>query len=284
MMIDIDKLGSVPTSENEYVAGDGLLHCKKCGEPVEVAINPKGIGKIKVRCICRCVQRERELAAKKAKQEEYNRNRRLCFGTSYFKTCTFDASDETEYLNMAKNYVDHFRDFKKMNKGLLLYGSVGTGKSHMAACIANALIDDGCKVLMTNFATMVNILQSSFEGRQDYIDSLNRYELLIIDDLGAERKSEYMQEQVFNIIDARCKSGLPMIITTNLTMIQLTDPSEIGAARIYDRVLERCHPIALSGSSRRISNARADYKRTKMLLKGEIEHESKGVPSPAWQD
>ena len=93
--------------------------------------------------------------------------------------------------------------------------------------------------------------------------------MLIIDDLGAERKSEFMQEQVYNIIDARYRSGLPMIITTNLTIKQLTEPAEIGFSRIYDRILERCHPMELTGDSRRIIKGRAEYKQTKMILKGE---------------
>lgn len=269
-MIDIDKLSaSVPKSENEYIGQDGLLHCKKCGEPVEVVINPLGMGERKVRCICECMRKVRDAAAEQVKRDDIDRQRKICFAGSSLMTCTFDRSDETESLKKAKNYVRHFDDFRKEGKGLLLYGTVGTGKSHMAACIANALIDQGYRVLMTNFATMVNTIQSSFDGRQEYINSLNRYALLIIDDLGAERQSEYMQEQVFNIVDARYRSGLPMIITTNLTIKQLTEPSVIGFARIYDRLLERCHPIELAGGSRRISKGRADYKQTKKLLKGD---------------
>lgn len=269
-MIDIDKLSeSVPKSENEYIGQDGLLHCMKCGEPVELVINPMGLGERKVRCICECRRKERDAAAEREKREAFDRNRRICFGGSSLMGCTFEKSVDTEHLKMAKNYAEHFREFKQKGKGLLLYGTVGTGKSHMAACVANKLIDDGYKVLMTNFATMVNILQSSFDGKQEYINGLNRYALLIIDDLGAERKSDFMQEQVFNIIDARYRSGLPMIITTNLTMKQLTEPMDIGFARIYDRILERCHPIELKGDSIRISRGRKDYLQTKIELNGE---------------
>lgn len=269
-MIDIDKLSeSVPKSENEYIGQDGLLHCKMCGEPVETIIDVPTVGKRKVRCICECRRKERDAAAEREKKEQFDRNRKVCFGGSSLMTCTFENSEETEHLKMAKNYVDHFRDFKKKGKGLLLYGTVGTGKSHMAACIANQIIDDGYKVMMTNFATMVNILQSSFEGRQEYIDGLNKYALLIIDDLGAERKSEFMQEQVFNIIDARYRSGLPMIITTNLTAEEMKKPSEIGQCRIYDRILERCHPVAVQGQSIRRQHLKDDFRQMEMMLKGD---------------
>lgn len=269
-MINIEQISnSVPRSEDEYLGQNGLLHCRKCGDALEIIIDVPIIGKKKVRCICECMKQVRDEAEDKAKREELDRNRRICFGGSDLMKCRFENSEETETLKMAKNYVRHFAGFRSQGKGLLLYGTVGTGKSHMAACIANDLIDEGYKVLMTNFATMVNILQSSFEGRQEYINSLNRYALLIIDDLGAERKSDYMQEQVFNIIDARCRSGLPMIITSNLTMTELTEPTEIMCQRIYDRILERCHPIEMIGASRRIGKGRNEYKQTKMLLKGD---------------
>lgn len=269
-MIDIEKLSaSVPKSENEYIGSDGLIRCQECGKAVETIIDVPLRGKRKVRCICECRKKEMDAAAEQAKKEKNDRNRKICFSGTALMSCTFEGSEVTEHLEAAKNYTDHFREFKKMGKGLLLYGEVGTGKSHIAACIANHLIDEGYKVLMTNFATMVNILQASFEGRQEYINSLNRYSLLIIDDLGAERKSEFMQEQVYNIIDARYRSGLPMIITTNLTIKQLTEPAEIGFSRIYDRILERCHPMELTGDSRRIIKGRAEYKQTKMILKGE---------------
>lgn len=266
-MIDINGI-SVPRSDSEYTAQDGLLHCKKCGGQLETIIDVANIGKRKVRCICPCMAAERDAQAEKEKQEERECKRRICFQGSRLMSCTFKTSDETEQMKIGQNYVNNFGEFKRQGKGLLLYGPVGTGKSHLAACIANALIDKGYKVLMTNFATMVNILQSSFDGKQEYIDSLNRYSLLVIDDLGVERKTEYMQEQVFNIIDSRDRSGLPMIITTNLTAEELKKPSDIGNTRIYDRILEKCHPVEISGKSMRRQVLKAEYNQTEAMLKG----------------
>lgn len=269
-MIDIEKISnSVPRSENEFLAQDGLLHCKKCGEPLETFITVPIVGERKVRCICECMKKVRDASEERAKQEELDRIRKICFDGSAMKDCRFDTSDDTQHLQLAKNYVKNFPEFIKQGKGLLLYGTVGTGKSHMAACIANALIDKGFKVKMTNFETMVNILQSSFDGRQEYMNSLNRYALLIIDDLGAERKSDYMQGQVFNIIDARYRSGLPMIITTNLTADEMKKPEDIGNGRIYDRILEKCHPVKFEGQSIRRQKLKDDFRQTEMLLKGE---------------
>lgn len=267
-MIDIAKISdSVPVG-NGYIGEDGLLHCKNCDGALETYINVPLRGERKVRCICECMRKERDAAEERAKAEKIDRNRRICFDGSEMMHCTFETSRDSEYLTMAKNYVKNFDEFRKAGKGLLLYGDVGTGKSHIAACIANALLSDEKSVLMTNFTTIINKLQNGFEGRQEYINSLNRYTLLIIDDLGTERRSEYMQENVYNIIDARYRSGLPMIITTNLTVEELKKPTEIGNLRIYDRILEKCHPIAVKGQSIRRQNLRNDFKATEKLLKG----------------
>lgn len=165
-----------------------------------------------------------------------------------------------------QNYVDNFSAMLKDGKGLLLHGTVGTGKTYAACEVANALIDKGYPVLVTNFARLTNTLQGMFDGKQEYIDSLNKFALIVIDDLGAERKSDFMQEMVYNIIDSRYRAELPMIVTTNLAMDEIKSTESIGNARIYDRVLERCFPIEVSGASRRRKAVRESYNDMKDLL------------------
>jgi DNA replication protein DnaC len=118
---------------------------------------------------------------------------------------------------------------------------------------------------MTNFARLSNQLQGTWE-KNDVIDDLSRYSLLILDDLGAERKSEYMQEIVFNIIDSRYRTGLPFFITTNLSIEEIKKPVDISCTRIYDRILERCFPIEINGESRRRKNVKDTFFDTKELL------------------
>ena len=86
---------------------------------------------------------------------------------------------------------ERWEQMKEGNHGLLLWGKVGTGKSYFAGCIANALMEQEIPVRMTNFALILNDLAASFEGRNEYIDRLCRYPLLIIDDFGMERGTEY---------------------------------------------------------------------------------------------
>ena len=76
-------------------------------------------------------------------------------------------------------------------------------------------------------------------------------ELLILDDLGTERNSEYALGIVFSVIDRRYRSGRPLIVTTNLPIKQLKEETNIEKKRIYDRILEMCVPLYVGGSSYR---------------------------------
>ena len=246
--------------ESEYMGEEGLLHCSACNAVTQTKVEI--LGKIRtVRCICDCRKKELEAIKQREAHQERERRRNICFSESNMAQWTFQNDDgkDAKMSGAMQNYVKNFTEFKKTGKGLLLYGTVGTGKTYFAAAIANSLIDEGYKVLMTNFASLTNKIQGMFEGKQEFINDLNRYTLLIIDDLGAERKSEFMQEMVFNIIDSRYRSGLPFIITTNLTMDEIKKPQEIGYSRIYDRILERCFPVEVSGNSRRRQNVRDTY-------------------------
>ena len=70
---------------------------------------------------------------------------------------------------------------------------------------------------MTDFSRILHTLSDFKQDKQLYLDTLNSYDLLVIDDIGAERDTEYANEVVVSVIDSRCKSNKPMIITTNLT-------------------------------------------------------------------
>jgi len=249
---------------------DGLLYCGKCHTPKQHRGEFLGIVKI-VPCICKCRAAELQAAERQREaeklQERIKCQRKAGFLESDMQHWTFSADDgaDPRIMRAAKKYVDNFAQFKEQGKGLLLYGGVGTGKTFAAACIVNALIDTGKPCLMTNFARVLNTLWS-IEEKQAYIDSFNKFDLLVLDDLGTERRSEYAQENVFNVIDARYRAKLPLIITTNLSIEEIKKPDSVGNSRIYDRVLEMCHPVEVNGHSRRRKKVAADFKGMNELL------------------
>ena len=91
--------------------------------------------------------------------------------------------------------------------------------------------------------------------------------LLIIDDFGMERGTEYGLEQVYNVIDSRYRSGKPLIVTTNLILDELQHPQDTPHARIYDRLLEMCAPILFTGTNFRRQTAQSKLDKLKTIIK-----------------
>lgn len=250
--------------KQEHLGADGLLRCDICGQPTQCRVEVFGEERT-VRCICKCDQEKLEEEKRQREREkQLQRIARLRidgFDKSEMQRWTFGTDDrqQPKVRRAMQAYVDSFEEFQSAGKGLLLHGSVGTGKTFAAACVANALIDKGIPVLMTNFSRIINRIQASFEGRQEYIDSLNDFDLLIIDDLAAERNTEFMNETVYTIIDSRYRAGLPMIITTNLDANKMMQEQDTARKRIYSRILERCHPIEVKGADRRVRAAISEF-------------------------
>ena len=267
-----DRSASRPLAEDEYIdKTSGLVYCKKCHTPRQASVELGGT-LFHPCCICQCQSeaRELELAKEKQLQEQQRIARLKANGLQDASLRQFTFANDTGInpeMQKAHSYVEHWPEMKATATGLLLWGNVGTGKSFFAGCIANALLDQGVPVLMTNFSRILNALTGMFsDDRNKYIDSLNHYSLLIIDDLGMERSTEYALEQVFNVIDARLRSNLPMIVTTNLTLDELKHPADLAHERIYSRVLERCIPLKINNQNIRQMKAQENFTRTKQLL------------------
>lgn len=250
-------------AEDEYIdPADGLIHCKHCGGNRQTVVPCFGkSGYFMPRCICPCQaeaeRRRKDAEEQRNRMESIKRRRAQGLQDRYLYDYTF-ANDNRQnpLMKKAHAYVDHWDEAYRDNTGLLLFGDVGTGKSFFAGCIANALLDRNIPVLMTNFPSILNRLTGMFsEDRAEFIASLGVYDLLIIDDLGVERNTEYAMEQMFHVIDCRYRSRKPMIITTNLKLEEIKNPPDLAHARIYDRILERCAPILFAGKNFREENA-----------------------------
>lgn len=183
----------------------------------------------------------------------------------------FEADNGTvPQLEQAKRYVAHWEEMREQDLGLLFWGRPGNGKTFAAGCIANALLESedlhAPSVRMTTFGTILNQLSGmTAQDKEWYLDGFRTCDLLILDDFGMERRTEYAQEQVFNIIDGRYVSRKPLIVTTNLSLNELKHPEGLVQQRIFDRVLEMCVPVCFDGESLRRDKARAKMQLYKQL-------------------
>ena len=107
---------------------------------------------------------------------------------------------------------------------------------------------------------------ASCKDRNEYIARLCSFPLLILDDFGMERGTEYGLEQVYNVIDSRYRSRKPVIATTNLTLEELQNPEDTAQARIYDRLTEMCTPVRITWENFRKAKAREKMEQLKTLL------------------
>ncbi len=270
----ISRLATAQGAEPEdYTGEDGLLYCGKCRQPKEAYFAEGktlfGRDRHPKECDCQRADREKREAADREQKhrEEVERLKRKGFTDPAMREWTFENDNgKCPQMHNAYSYVERWEQIKEENHGLILWGNVGTGKSYFAGCIANALMEREVSVCMTNFALILNDLAASFKDRNGYIARLCSFPLLILDDFGMERGTEYGLEQVYNVIDSRYRSGKPLIVTTNLTLEELQNPEDTPHARIYDRLMEMCTPVRFTGENFRKATAQAKMERLKTLL------------------
>jgi len=121
---------------------------------------------------------------------------------------------------------------------MLLYGKAGTGKTHICSAIANQLLAGGCGVIYMNSSRLFIWLRkqmfSDMLPVEDPLEDLCQVELLIIDDLGTETRTDFVEEQLFNLIDERIMRNKPWVISTNYSVEELRKRYD---ERIVDRIL-----------------------------------------------
>ena len=290
--------------QGDYIGEDGLLVCGKCHTPKQCRF--EFMGKIRTpMCLCKCGEEraEKEMRSIRAAEmnlkydnfqtvaasdfdllswldardytisaylvkERKNLLKKICFPEADMSHWNFANDDgENEKVSaVMRNYAEHFDEMKEKGKGLLLFGKVGRGKSFYAACVGNYLIERGIPAHMTDFSRIERESNRDFSKRQEYFDALNKFPLLILDDLGTERDTQYMNEIVYTVIDNRAKAGLPTIVTTNLTAEELKSPANITNQRIFSRLLGICIPVEVAGDDRRREILREDFGELKDLL------------------
>lgn len=256
----------------DYLDPDGLLVCGVCGEPREFFVPAPINAKVFVRCRCDRERAEQEDAIVRAQFEQ--RRKSICFrDMPGMANCTFDADDSPDRKEsiLCRRYAKNIT--KIGNMGLLLYGGVGTGKSFLAAAICNECLSSRLRARMTSVSALVREIQAEpFSARGEALKALDE-DLVVLDDFGAERNTDYMLEQVYGIIEARIESKKPMIVTTNL-MPKDFHSDDIREQRVFDRILSVCRPVPVIGESRRAAKrANAWEEMDKILANEDLENE-----------
>ena len=227
-----------------------------------------------VSCLCECEVKARQELDEKMQREEEQRQlyQRKSVGLRerrFWEWKFENDNGSNQKILIARQYVENWTDMKRKNVGLLLMGPVGTGKSFFAGCIANALLEQGERVMMTNFSRILNEMTSYQADKNQIIQNLVDYPLLIIDDLGIERNSEFALEQVYNVIDSRYCKMLPLIVTTNLGLNEMKSTDlDTAHQRIYSRILEMCVPIYCGGEDKRKEEGTEKLVQVQNLITG----------------
>lgn len=258
---------------------DGFLYCGKCATPRQMRLNAPGTpldGRVvSIPCQCREAAYRANLAQETARRNherllEHNRSMIEAGIAEPFPPYTFaqDAEPGRKVSKIARRYVDGWDTAYAKNTGLMLYGPPGTGKTFLAACIANALTDRSSHVLYSSIQKLTTAANRDFGVDAETVQrEVQRCSLLVLDDFGVERNTEFSWEQTERIINWRYEAGRPMMCTTNLSP-QDMQGGDISKQRVFDRVLEMCTTIRVDGQSRRKANAEKKLQQAREWLLG----------------
>ena len=226
-------------------------YCKECGKPIQYqTLSCLGLNKL-IRIDCECEEKKRQeqeaLKAERKHRECVERLRQFSGMPLEQQECLLSEfiprAGTEKHLNACLAYTDKFDEYCKQGRGILFTGSTGSGKTHLASGIANELIE---REIPVKFEVVPELLQkiqatySSFaESEDSVISPLKKCRLLILDELGGEKPSEWTMTILHNIINYRYINYKPTIITTNLTTSEL---GNVLGARTVDRILDKNKP------------------------------------------
>ncbi len=153
-----------------------------------------------------------------------------------------------------RTYIDDLDAKIAAGRGLWLEGDVGTGKTTLAMLVSKKAIEAGHSVAIYSLPRLLARIRRTYDGDAgelsylQFFDRLTSVDLLHVDDLGAEKRSDWVLEQLYAIVDERYATNRAMLVTTNMTMPELED--QIGR-RTVSRLAEMCESVPVFGTDRR---------------------------------
>ena len=156
-------------------------------------------------------------------------------------------AEVTEFINdLGHNIAD--------GRGLWLQGDVGTGKTTLAMLVSKHAIEAGHSVAIYSLPRLLARIRRTYDGDAgelsylEFFRRLTSVDVLHVDDLGAEKKSDWVLEQLYAIVDERYAMNRSIVVTTNMQVDELEE--QIGL-RTVSRLGEMCSAIHMYGANRR---------------------------------
>jgi DNA replication protein DnaC len=176
-----------------------------------------------------------------------------------FQEVSFDRAPVTDIDSLVvrevRRFVDHVDERLDEGRGLWFMGDVGTGKTTLAMLVSKAALDAGRSVAIYSLPRLLAEIRKTYDegSERSYLGLLERLtavDLLHIDDVGAEKTSEWVLEQLYAIVNSRYEDERSVVITTNLTPDRLREQI---TERTVSRLIEICgDPLPLFGRDRRL--------------------------------
>lgn len=166
--------------------------------------------------------------------------------------------DTREAVTQVGNYLSDFDERLAAGRGLWLFGETGTGKTTLAMLISKTALERGHSVAIYSLPKLLARIRRTYDsepGGDSYLsffERLTSVDLLHIDDLGAEKRSDWVLEQLYALINERYEAQRSVLVTTNLPHEELEE--QIGS-RTVSRLAQMCEEVELRGHDRRYGQA-----------------------------
>jgi DNA replication protein DnaC len=208
-------------------------------------------------------EERREQEAREAREREIRRLKLIeqVFKKSQlpprFRQRTFENFRVTlankQALEVALNYAESFEHKLSAGQGLIFTGTVGTGKTYLAAAITLYLLNQCRSVVFGTVTSLLGRIRQTYdedaeETERQVIDQLINASLLVIDDLGKEKPTAWVEQMLYEIINARYEANKPLIITTNTSLKEIEDRYENTGPAVVSRIIEMCQGVRMDGA------------------------------------
>lgn len=183
-----------------------------------------------------CIYKARELK-KKAAAMNYSKE----LNRASFATIIKDDKNRYKLIKWAANFIKTY-DYNKNMKGLYLHGSFGAGKTYILSATFNELQKRGFSTEIVYFPELLRSLTGNFEYSNDMISTLCQVDLLLIDDIGAEKVTEWGRDEILGtILQSRMNNQKATFFTSNFTIKELENHLSCGGlAKVKaNRIIER---------------------------------------------